>query len=352
MTLEDGDFAFIAALVRDRAAIALRPEKRYLVEHRIAPVAQQRGTDIRGLVAQLRGTPFGDLHRDVIEAMTTNETSWFRDSRPFEALRTEVLPGLIRANATERALTVWSAACSSGQEPYSIALMIKEHFPQLASWNVRIVATDLSSAMLGQAAAGRYNQLEINRGLPAKVMVKYFKRVGRQFELVPEIRQMVEFRTLNLADPTWPFVPRCDVVLLRNVLIYFDDDVKRRILTKAAATMKPGGWLVLGGAETTLGLSETFERASLGGATMYRRQGDGGGGTAGAPARPVTNAPTARPAPRPGMPLAPATAQAGSGVGRPPATARPDTPGRPLPRSGANAGQPGGSPMRAVRGRR
>lgn len=327
MTLEHGDFNFIATLVRERAAIALRPEKGYLVEHRVGPVAQQLGTDIAGLVAQLRRTPFGDLHREVIEAMTTNETSWFRDSRPFEALRTEVLPDLLRANARDRTLTIWSSACSSGQEPYSIALMMKEDFPQLAGWNVRIIATDLSSAMLGQAAAGRYNQLEVNRGLPAKVMVKYFKRAGRDFELVPEIRQMVEFRTLNLADPTWPFVPRCDIVLLRNVLIYFDDDVKRRILTKAAATMKPGGWLVLGGAETTLGLTETFERASVGGATLYRRHGDGRSPAAPG-ARPA--APAARPGPR--SRTAPPTHTP------PPIRAAPAAPATP--------------PMRAVRGRR
>ena len=336
MTLDPRDFDYIATLVRERAAITLRAEKAYLVEHRMNPLARDLSLDIPGLVQRLRREPFGALHRSVIEAMTTNETSWYRDSRPFEALRNSVLPTIVADRAKERALTIWSAACSSGQEPYSVALMLKEHFPQLANWNIRIIATDLSSKMLGQAAAGRYNQLEVNRGLPASVLVKHFRRSGRDFELAPEIRQMVEFRTINLADRSWPFIPQCDIIFMRNVLIYFEDAVKRRILTQSATLLRPGGWLVLGGAETTLGLTDAYERVNLGGATMYQRSAAGvkPAGTTAAFAGARGGAPTPKPSPVTGV------------AGRTVRTSGPvaGTPHRP--------GAPSPSPLRAAPGRR
>src|SRR5262249_50861370 len=162
----------------------------------------------------------------------------------------------IARRRNERRLYVWCAACSSGQEPYSIALLVREHFPELAGWQVSLLATDLSGEVLAKARAGRYNQIEINRGLPAALMVKYFRQHGSAWELSEDVRRMVDFREMNLARP-WPFLPRMDLVFLRNVMIYFDIETKKAILGRAARLLRPDGYLVLGGAETTLNLEDS-----------------------------------------------------------------------------------------------
>jgi chemotaxis protein methyltransferase CheR len=218
----------------------------------------------------LRSTTLGTLHTEVVDAMTTNETLWFRDAHPFEAMRTTVLPELIIRRTSEREIVIWSAACSSGQEPYTIAMVLREHFPQLSSWRVKIMATDLSGEMLGRAAAGRYSQTEMNRGMPAALLVKYFHRVGTEWQVDESIRSM-EFRTLNLARP-WPYVPQADVVFLRNVLIYFDIETKRAILDRIRGGLRPGGALFLGAAETTLGVHSGFAPQRHGTTTIYRSQ--------------------------------------------------------------------------------
>ena len=263
------DIQYIRALVREQAAIVVDETKTYLITTRLAPLLKRHGlTSLGELVSRLRTSRLGGLRDEVVDALTTNETLWFRDIHPFEALRSSILPELIRMRASERALTIWSAACSSGQEPYTIAMMLREHFPHLADWRLRLVASDLSAEMLGRAASGVYSQTEMNRGLPAPMLVKYFQRTGTEWQAIESIRSMVEFRTLNLAKP-WPVVPQCDVIFLRNVLIYFDMDTKRAILDRARAALRPGGVLFLGTAETTLGVHNGFIPKRHGSATVY-----------------------------------------------------------------------------------
>ncbi len=191
--------------------------------------------------------------------MMNNETWFFRDHLPFEALRRVIIPELMADRAATRRLNFWSAASSSGQEAYSIAMMIKEEFGGLPGWSISILGTDLSSAILERARSGRYSQLEVNRGLPAKYLAKYFTRDGSDWIVSPNIRRMVEFRELNLAIP-WCNLPRFDAVFFRNVLIYFEVDKKREMFSRLFSTMKPDGYLLLGAAETTYGLSDCFAR--------------------------------------------------------------------------------------------
>lgn len=255
------DFDYVCRLVRDKSAIVLEPGKEYLVETRLLPIARQMQlASVGDLISRLRSLPDNGLHARVIEAMVTTETSFFRDLHPFETLRATVLPGLIRSRQTERRIDVWCAASSTGQEPYSFAILVREHFPELRGWQVNITATDLSNEVLARAREGRYNQIEVNRGLPAPLMVKYFRQHGPNWELCEEVRRMVEFRQMNLAKP-WPLMPRVDLVFLRNVMIYFDVETKKSILGRVARMLRPDGYLLLGGAETTFNLDDSFSRA-------------------------------------------------------------------------------------------
>ncbi|HEY6876679.1 MAG TPA: protein-glutamate O-methyltransferase CheR, partial [Polyangiales bacterium] len=185
----------------------------------------------------------------VVEAMTTNETSFFRDHHPFEAIRRVALPELIKLRSTQRSLRIWCAACSSGQEPYSVAMLLDEHFPALASWNIHIFATDLAANVIARAREGRYSQVEVNRGLSASALVRYFTRDGLEYTLRPELRKRVQFAELNLIG-SWPTLEPFDLILLRNVLIYFDHQTKLKILQRMRAYVSTGGYLMLGGAET------------------------------------------------------------------------------------------------------
>jgi chemotaxis protein methyltransferase CheR len=254
------DFEFVCRLVRDRSAIVLEPGKEYLVEGRLTPLVRQLDFgSITELVNRLRTGPDNGLTTRVVEAMVTTETSFFRDLHPFETLRTTVLPELIRRRKNEKRLDVWCAACSTGQEPYSLALLLRERFPELAGWRLNILATDLSSEVLARAKEGRFSQLEVNRGLPAGLLVKYFRQQGSTWELCEEVRRAVEFRPLNLVRP-WPPLPRMDLVFLRNVLIYFDVETKKAVLDRVSSLLRPDGYLLLGGAETTLNLSDALRR--------------------------------------------------------------------------------------------
>jgi len=270
MTLSNNDFVYIRDLVRERAAIILEAGKEYLVEARLLPLARDEGlSSVAELIAQLRAQSFNGRHYKVVEAMTTNETSFFRDLHPFEALRKIVLPELLAKRAAERTLNLWCGAASSGQEPYTIALILREHFPTLLSWTVRFVATDISREMLVRSRAGRYGQHEVNRGLPAPLLVKYFQKQGMEWQLKEDIRRMIDFRELNLAE-TWPSLPPVDLIFLRNVMIYFNVDTKKAILGKVRRLLKPDGYLFLGGAETTMNLDESFERVQLDKTSCYR----------------------------------------------------------------------------------
>lgn len=256
------DFDYVCRLVRDRSGIVLESGKEYLVDARLTPVARQidLGT-VSDLVGRLRSGSDSGLAGRIVEAMVTTETSFFRDHHPFETLRTTVLPDLIRLRQTERRIGVWFAACSTGQEPYSFALLVREHFPQLSGWRLDLLATDLSADALARARAGRYSQLEVNRGLPAALLVKYFRQHGATWELNEDVRRMVEFRELNLTRP-WPALPTADLVFLRNVMIYFDVETKKAILGRAARVLRPDGYLLLGGAETTLNLFDSLRRVA------------------------------------------------------------------------------------------
>ena len=199
----------------------------------------------------------------------TTETSFFRDVHPFQTLKEHVFPELVRQRRAIRSLCMWSAACASGQEPYSLAIVLKESFPDLAQWTVRVLASDLSGEMVERAKSGCYTQLEVNRGMPSRFLVKYFRRDGLLWQVCDEVRRLVEFRQINLTE-SLPPLPKMDVVFLRNVLIYFDDELKRQILTKIAAQLKPDGFLFVGGAETLIGYDDQFKRIRVDKTSCYQ----------------------------------------------------------------------------------
>lgn len=270
MAISPQDFEYIQTLVRERSAIVLESGKEYLAESRLTPVARGLGlTTLGELVGKLRSDPRGSLSCRVIEAMTTNETSFFRDLQPFEALRTTIIPEFVKARAADRTLNLWCAASSSGQEPYTIAMVLRENFPQLLEWRIRFLATDISTQMLQRCREGIYSQLEVNRGLPAKYMVKYFEKRGTEWQIHKSLRDMVEFTELNLAG-NWPALPQFDIVFIRNVLIYFDLPTKRAILGRIKKLLRPDGCMFLGGAETTLNVDEGFRREPADKTFVYR----------------------------------------------------------------------------------
>jgi chemotaxis protein methyltransferase CheR len=274
MPISANDFDYIRKLVKERSAIVLDAGKEYLVESRLFPLLHQGGfASIEELIGKLRAQSFNCLHQKVIEAMTTNETSFFRDLHPFEALKQVVLPDLIKKRAVEKTLNLWCAASSSGQEPYSMVMLLRESFASLfASWAVKYIASDISQDMLFRCREGIYTQLEINRGLPAAYLVKYFQRMGMQWQIKEDLRKSIDFREINLANP-WPNMPRMDIVMMRNVLIYFDVETKKNILGKVRQLLKPDGYLFLGAAETTLNLDEAFERVQFAQSGCYRLRG-------------------------------------------------------------------------------
>lgn len=273
MPIGSKEFDFVRALVKQRSAIVLEPGKEYLVETRLAPLAREKGLkSVDELVGLMQSQPHGDVVAKVIDAMTTNETSFFRDIHPFEALKAKIIPEILQAKQSEKTLNIWSCACSSGQEIYSTSMMLRETFPQLGGWTVRMLATDLSKDILARARAGLFSQLEVNRGLPAMMLVKYFQREGTDWRIKEDLRKGVEFREMNLIEP-WPPLPVFDIVFLRNVLIYFDSETKKTILDRMGKNMRPGAYLFLGGAETTVGLSDRFDLARIDKAQCYRWKG-------------------------------------------------------------------------------
>jgi chemotaxis protein methyltransferase CheR len=275
MSLSQEDLAFVRGLVYRRSAIVLDEDKNYLIETRLSQLARDAGfaTPSDVVHAVQAGKPGIDVR--LIESITTHETSFFRDVHPFEALRTSVLPSLIEARQATRTLTIWSAASSFGQEAYSIAMMLRDKFPQLAGWNSLVFGTDLSHQAVARAGHGRFHQLEVNRGLPAAYTVKYFKKEGLEFSVAPEVRSMTKFQQMNLLDP-WHLPRRPDVIFLRNVLIYFDVATKRAILEKARRALAADGALFLGAAETTLQIDEDgWSRVQLDRCSYYRPRGEG-----------------------------------------------------------------------------
>lgn len=252
------DFDFIAKMLKDRSGLVISRDKAYLLESRLTPVARKRGLNsLDDLVAGLR-TAGEELLREVTEAMTTNESFFFRDIKPFDQFRAMVLPQLLAARPQKKAFRIWSAASSSGQEAYSLAMILKEEGAKVAGWKVEIVGTDISTEMLDKARAGLYSQFEVQRGLPIQYLVKYFKKTNEMWQIDASIRAMVQFREYNLLHDLRA-LGQFDVVFCRNVLIYFDQPTKTRVLENIAKIMPEDGLLYLGGAETVLGISERFK---------------------------------------------------------------------------------------------
>jgi chemotaxis protein methyltransferase CheR len=269
MTLTATSFDWVRQVVHRESAIVLQPGKEYLVEARLLPIARQMGmADVGQLVDSVRTRPSAEQTRKIVEALTTNETSWFRDGDPFSALTTTVLPALQAARSPHERLQIWSAASSSGQEPYTIAMLLEDALPN-AGTRVSITATDISREMVERTRAGRFSQLEVNRGLPAPMLVRHFTRAGSEWEVNSSLRRMVTASECNLAAPL-PRMGPFDVVYLRNVLIYFDLSTKQAILRRIRSLMRPDGWLFLGAAETTLGVDDSWERVVLGRSSAYR----------------------------------------------------------------------------------
>lgn len=268
--LAAADFAFVQRLTIERSGLDLLAGKEYLVESRLRPVAESFGADsIAGLIERARrgSEPASSA---IVEAMATQETYFFRDTHPFETLRQEILPDVISRAGTS-GMTIWSAAAATGQEAYSVAMLLREHFPTARA---SILATDFSQLALARASRGTYSQLEVNRGLPAKMLIKYFNRDGRSWEVKPELKQLITFRELNLINP-FPPLPKMDVILLRNVLTYFEPATKKAVLGRIAKVLTPGGYLLLGGSETTYGLDPAYERVHSGGHVYYRLKAEG-----------------------------------------------------------------------------
>lgn len=267
MTVSASEFLYVRRVLADDSALALGDGKEYLVHSRLAPVAEREGLDsVSELIDRVRGGA-PDLRRQLVEALVTHETQFFRDVHPFDALRQQVIPELLQASGG-RPLSLWSAATSTGQEAYSLALLMRESFPGVG--NLTILATDISQQALARAEAARFSQLEVGRGLPVALLVKHFDQEGRDWQLHADVRRMVTFRQLNLSRPLVAITPM-DVVFLRNVLIYFDIAAKQALLERVSRILRPGGYLFLGGAEWVGPLDQTFKRVQIGRAVAYRR---------------------------------------------------------------------------------
>jgi len=261
------NYRFLQAHIYAQSGIVLEEGKQYLFESRLTPIVRQLGLgSINDLCALLQATREAEVGRRVVEAMTTNETYFFRDPAHYEAIRTVLLPRLKGERRDSRKLRFWSAASSTGQEAYSLAMLLLEE--GLADWNIQILGTDYSTPVLERARAGKYQQIEVNRGLPAARLVKYFRRSGVEWQLSDSVRQLARFETIDLRKSMRAMGP-FDLVFCRNVMIYFDNETKATILKELHGTLFRGGWLMLGGAETAFGFDEWFERTTVGNSIVY-----------------------------------------------------------------------------------
>ncbi|MGX1318522.1 chemotaxis protein methyltransferase CheR [Bradyrhizobium sp. USDA 377] len=251
------EYEYLRKFLKDNSGLDLSADKQYLIESRLLPLARKAGlSGIAELVQKLQAGS-RTLITDVVEAMTTNETFFFRDKVPFDHFRDTIMPEIIKARAGKRSVRIWCAAGSTGQEPYSLAMSLKEMGAALTGWRVEIIATDLSQEVLEKAKAGVYSQFEVQRGLPIQMLVKYFKQIGETWQINPELRAMIQHRQLNLLHD-FSQLGTFDVIFCRNVLIYFDQDTKINIFNRLARQIEPDGFLVLGAAETVVGLTDTF----------------------------------------------------------------------------------------------
>jgi len=262
------DYAFLQSYIHRESGIALGQDKLYLLKSRLLPVAEAQGLrSLAALCQRLRVTHLPDLRRSVVEAITTHETLFFRDPAVYDALRTIILPAIVRHRQAKRTMRIWSAACSSGQEPYSLAMLLLE--AGLRDWNIEILGTDISTQILERAAAAKYLQLEVGRGLPAQMLVKYFQRAGMGWLVKADVRKLVRFNQFDLRSSMSALGP-FDLVLCRNVLIYFDIGTRRKILSGIRSVLYPGGYFLMGSSETTFNLDDNFLRISCGATTAYQ----------------------------------------------------------------------------------
>jgi chemotaxis protein methyltransferase CheR len=251
------DYEYLRKLLKERSGLDLSADKQYLVESRLLPLARKAGLPgLPDLVQKLKGGAEA-LTAEVVEAMTTNETFFYRDKVPFDHLKGTVLPEMLQARASRRSLRIWCAASSTGQEPYSIAMCLKEFGAALAGWRIEILGTDLSQAVLEKSRAGLFSQFEVQRGLPIQLLVKHFTQAGELWQLNADIRAMVQFKQLNLLQD-FSHLGMFDVIFCRNVLIYFDQDTKTNVFGRLEKQIEPDGYLMLGAAETVVGLTDAF----------------------------------------------------------------------------------------------
>ncbi|HEY3703490.1 MAG TPA: protein-glutamate O-methyltransferase CheR [Terracidiphilus sp.] len=264
------DFGFLRKIIAAHSKNILDPSRDYVFEARLAGIVRRRGMKGLGeLVEYLRSTRDPHLESAVADAMTINETSFFRDGRPFELLRTDLLPKLIEARGGVRALRFWSAACSTGQEPYSLAILLREHFPSLVNWHVRIEGTDICEDVVRRAQAGRFQRIDVNRGLPARYLVRYFKQDGDEWVVGPPVRSLCNFQQANLCRLPLPFRAKFDVIFLRNVMLYFGPETRRTLMSAVHRLLAPDGLLILGSTEQPADPSLWY--ATLAGGTCYFR---------------------------------------------------------------------------------
>jgi chemotaxis protein methyltransferase CheR len=253
------DYDYLRKLLKERSGLVLSADKQYLVESRLLPVAHRAGFgSLAELVGKLRGLNSELLITKVAEAMTTNESFFFRDKLPFEHFRDTIMPALLAARSAQRRIRIWCAAASTGQEPYSLAMSLKEMGEKIAGRDIEIVATEFSTEVLERAKSGIFSQFEVQRGLPIQLLIKYFSQAGDTWQINPDVRAMVQFRPFNLLH-NFNHLGLFDVVFCRNVLIYFDQETKVRVLDRIARIMDQDGYLVLGAAETVVGLTDSFK---------------------------------------------------------------------------------------------
>jgi len=268
--LSQEQFSALSNLLKDETAVVLDAGKEYLVESRLCSLMREEGfPNLAELIQAVLQKSNPLLNKKVLLALTTNETSFFRDLAPFELLKISIVPELIQSRAQTKALTIWSAACSTGQEPYSLAITLKDNFPELESWKVKILASDLNPNVVARARQGIYSALEVNRGLPIQLLIKHFTQHGEDFHINDGIKGWMSFFEQNLIAP-WP-VTQVDVLFMRNVLIYFDTETKRQLFEKVKTVLAPDGYLFLGTAETPYRIVEGFEKVT-GAANVYRRE--------------------------------------------------------------------------------
>lgn len=267
-------FNFARDFIRSKSAIVVDDTKDYLIESRLTPIAKEEGFEcVVDLLNQLKKAPLVEIEEKIVEAMTTNETSFYRDIQPFEALKTQIFPELIKARSDTKRLNIWCAATSSGQEPYSISMLLADEFPEVfSSWRIKILATDISKEMLDRTREGCFSQLEVNRGLSAVKLVKHFTKLPNgRFQIKPEHRAMIDARHLNLANE-FSLHLKCDLIMLRNVMIYFDIETKQSILQRAEKLMAQDAYLLLGAAETIFSLETNLQRKTVGKASCYQKE--------------------------------------------------------------------------------